>query len=56
MKKSYEYLKIVEWSEEDQCYICSALGWLVYVVIATMDRIHIISFAKLLMIGLKYIK
>jgi len=26
MKDSDKYLKIVEWSEEDQCYLGSALG------------------------------
>ena len=28
MKKSDQYLKIVEWSEDDQCYICSVPGWI----------------------------
>ena len=28
MKKSDQYLKIVEWSEEDQCYIGSVPGWI----------------------------
>ena len=28
MKQSDQYLKIVEWSEEDQCYIGSVLGWI----------------------------
>jgi predicted HicB family RNase H-like nuclease len=28
MKKKDHYLKIVEWSEEDQCYIGSIPGWI----------------------------
>ena len=28
MKKRGRYLKIVEWSEEDQCYIGSVPGWI----------------------------
>ena len=28
MKKSDKYLKIVEWSEEDNCYIGSVPGWI----------------------------
>lgn len=28
MKESAHYLKLVEWSEEDQCYIGSVPGWL----------------------------
>lgn len=28
MKKRDRYLKIVEWSEEDQCYVGSIPGWL----------------------------
>jgi predicted HicB family RNase H-like nuclease len=28
MKESDEYLKIVEWSEEDQCYVGSVPGWI----------------------------
>ena len=28
MKKSDKYLKIVEWSKEDNCYIGSVPGWL----------------------------
>jgi predicted HicB family RNase H-like nuclease len=28
MKKSDRYLKIVEWSEEDQCYVGSVPGWI----------------------------
>jgi|TARA_B100000029_G_C17243224_1_gene839864 predicted HicB family RNase H-like nuclease len=28
MKKRDKYLKIVEWSEEDQCYVGSVPGWL----------------------------
>jgi hypothetical protein len=27
MKEKDAYLKIVEWSEEDQCYIGSVPGW-----------------------------
>lgn len=26
MKESAQYIKLVEWSEEDQCYVGSALG------------------------------
>ena len=28
MKDSDKYLKIVEWSEEDKCYVGSAPGWI----------------------------
>jgi predicted HicB family RNase H-like nuclease len=28
MKKKDHYLKIVEWSEEDQCYVGSIPGWI----------------------------
>ncbi len=28
MKQSDNYIKLVEWSEEDQCYIGSVPGWL----------------------------
>ncbi|MBC8346579.1 MAG: toxin-antitoxin system HicB family antitoxin [Candidatus Marinimicrobia bacterium] len=28
MKVSDKYLKIVEWSEEDQCYVGSVPGWI----------------------------
>ena len=28
MKESDKYLKIVEWSEEDQCYVGSVPGWI----------------------------
>ncbi|MBW1940889.1 MAG: toxin-antitoxin system HicB family antitoxin [Deltaproteobacteria bacterium] len=28
MKKKDRYLKIVEWSEEDQCYVGSIPGWI----------------------------
>jgi len=28
MKERDKYLKIVEWSEEDQCYVGSVPGWL----------------------------
>ena len=28
MKKKDQYLKIVEWSDEDQCYIGSIPGWI----------------------------
>ena len=28
MKEQYKYLKIVEWSEKDQCYVGSIPGWL----------------------------
>lgn len=28
MKKSDAYLKIVEWSEENQCYVGSVPGWI----------------------------
>lgn len=28
MKERDRYLKIVEWSEEDQCYIGSVPGWI----------------------------
>ncbi len=28
MKKSDKYLKIVEWSDEDKCYVGSVPGWL----------------------------
>ena len=28
MKKRDRYLKIVEWSEEDQCYVGSIPGWI----------------------------
>lgn len=28
MKKRDKYLKIVEWSEEDQCYVGSVPGWI----------------------------
>ena len=28
MKKPDHYLKIVEWSEEDQCYVGSIPGWI----------------------------
>ncbi len=28
MKKRDHYLKIVEWSEEDQCYVGSIPGWI----------------------------
>jgi len=28
MRERNKYLKIVEWSEEDQCYIGSAPGWI----------------------------
>ena len=28
MKKKDHYLKIVEWSDEDQCYVGSILGWI----------------------------
>ena len=28
MKERNRYLKIVEWSEEDQCYIGSVPGWI----------------------------
>ncbi len=28
MKERDKYLKIVEWSEEDQCYVGSAPGWI----------------------------
>jgi predicted HicB family RNase H-like nuclease len=27
MKESDKYLKLVEWSEEDQCYVGSVPGW-----------------------------
>ena len=28
MKKKNHYLKIIEWSQEDQCYIGSIPGWI----------------------------
>jgi predicted HicB family RNase H-like nuclease len=28
MKKRDQYIKLVEWSEEDQCYIGSVPGWI----------------------------
>ncbi len=28
MKKGDRYLKIVEWSEDDQCYVGSIPGWI----------------------------
>ena len=28
MKKKDRYLKIVEWSDEDQCYVGSVPGWI----------------------------
>lgn len=28
MKESDKYLKIVEWSDEDQCYVGSVPGWI----------------------------
>ena len=58
----YQYEE--EWSELKKLLnglkrinITSAVPpWLVYVVIATMNRMHIVSFANLLMRGLKYMK
>ena len=28
MKNKHHFLKIVEWSEEDQCYVGSIPGWI----------------------------
>ena len=28
MKERHKYLKLVEWSEEDQCYVGSVPGWI----------------------------
>ncbi len=28
MKNKYHFLKVVEWSEEDQCYVGSVPGWI----------------------------
>jgi len=41
MKKKDKYLKIVEWSDEDNCYIGS-----IHAAMATMNKRSTNSFAK----------
>ena len=53
MKERDRYLKIVEWSEEDQCYIGSVPGWIGKCCHGKMKKKFIENFVKLLMNGLK---
>ena len=56
MKESDKYLKIVEWSKEDSCYIGSVPGWLDSVVTVMMKLRFTKNFVKLLMSGLRFTK
>ena len=56
MKERDKYLKLVEWSEEDQCYVGSVPGWIGNVAMATMKRKFIKSFVKLWTNGFRFTK
>lgn len=46
MKDSAKYVKIVEWSEEDQCYVGNAPGLILEVATGVTKRKYLMSYAK----------
>ena len=56
MKERNRYLKIVEWSDEDQCYVGFVPAGLANAAMETMKKRFTENFAGLLMNGLKFTK